>query len=243
MKNLLLLTIWGIITSNILNMQSDYTITEWPVANDLKAQPGSKIVMNIEYNNGVVYQLIDGKYVVMPINPFAKCLVTKNRDLLDKWIFDSYFPTDEDVNKFYFGNKEKIDNIKEFEKILIEELSKHIGSDLNNLDDSSKIDDVYSVLKKRKTFIKFKLNFTVLVGSYISNKHRADSISWAKLKIKQLLNPITEIVLTKVVDHNNRYFNIQEQVLGKWGYRGIRDIEASYNRKWLKPNELYTLEK
>ncbi len=58
-----------------------------------------------------------------------------------------------------------------------------------------------------------------------------------------VLNPVSEIVLSTDSNGSERYFNIQDLIAGKWGYRGMQDIEFAYNRKWFQPNEINALEK
>jgi hypothetical protein len=52
-----------------------------------------------------------------------------------------------------------------------------------------------------------------------------------------------EIVLAKVINCEERYFNIHERITGKWGYVGMNTIENASEGKWLKPNEIVTLER
>lgn len=242
MKNLLYLLLTTKLICCISNMQPNYKITGWSEANELRLKAGSELIMIVEYNKAKIYHLADSTYVIMPISPFAKCLITKSRDLLDKWISDSHFPTNEDINSFYFKNKEKISNLNRIKETLINELATVIGIDLKHLQDSSKIDNVYEILKKRRLFDKYKLNFIVLVGDYILNKYPMDNLHLSKLKHKQFLNPVIEIALSRFINGEERYFNLQELIIGKWGYRGIKDIEKSYDRKWFRPNEFVIIE-
>ncbi|MEO7214622.1 hypothetical protein [Mucilaginibacter sp.] len=227
----------------IFAMQTNYDILDWAEANELKTRTNGEVVESIYFNLSTVYKLSDGTYLVMPINPFAKCLATKNMVLLEKWRTDCYYPTNEKINAFYFANKDKFENLPQFREVLINDLLKYLAKYENELTQPPELDEICKLLKKKKAFNKYKLNFIVLVGNYIINKHSDDRLMWAKLINKQLLNPLITLVLLGVVNNEERYFDLQELVDGKWGYRGLQGIEHRYLYPLRRPDEIVSLQK
>jgi hypothetical protein len=223
-------------------MQTNYQVLDWAEANELKSRMNGEFVENIDFNLGTVFKLSDGTYLVMPINPFAKCLATKDTILLGKWQTDCYYPTNEKINTFYFANKEKFENLPQFQEVLISDLLKYLKKYENELTQPLDLDEICRLLKKKKAFNKYKLNFIVLMGNHIINKYPDDGLVWAKLVNKQLLNPLVTLVLSGVVDNEERYFNLQEFVDGKWGYRGIQSIEHQYKYPLHRPDEIVSLQ-
>ncbi|WP_342327993.1 hypothetical protein [Pedobacter sp. FW305-3-2-15-E-R2A2] len=228
---------------NLQEMQANYEILEWSKANDLKLAKNTQFLMTISYNLGQVYKLQDLSYVVIPINPFGKALLTKDKKVLDRWITDSYFPTNEDINSFFFKNAEKIKKLPEFKDELIRELEIGINSTESISRTSEEIDQIYKQLKNRKIFPKYRLNFIVLVGEYLIKRHPDIRAAWALYRNKQLLNPDTQLALVRVLNNQNCYFKLENFITGKWGYRGMEDIEDSYKRRWSAPSEIETVEK
>ncbi|TFF36342.1 hypothetical protein [Mucilaginibacter psychrotolerans] len=224
-------------------MQTNYDILDWADANELKSRMVGEVVDYIDFNLSRVYELSDGTYLVMPINPFAKCLATKDAILLEKWRTDCYYPTNEKVNAFYFANKEKFENLPQFQEVLISELLKYLEKYKSELTQPPDLDEICRLLKKKKAFNKYKLNFIVLMGCHIINKYPDDGLNWAKLVDKQLLNPLVTLVLSRVVNNEDRYFNLQYLVDGKWGYSGLQDIEHQYKYPLHRPDEIVSLQK
>jgi hypothetical protein len=224
-------------------MQTNYDILDWADANELKSRMNGEVVDYIDFNLGRVYKLSDGTYLVMPINPFAKCLATKETILLEKWRTDCYYPTDEKVNAFFFANKEKFENLPQFQEILISDLLKYVAKYENELTQPSDLDEICRLLKKKKAFSKYKLNFIVLMGNHIINKYPDDGLIWAKAINKQLLNPLVTLVLSRTVNNEDLYFELQELVDGKWGYRGLQSIEHKYKYPLHRPDEIVSLQR
>jgi hypothetical protein len=138
-------------------MHIPYRIVDWPEAKALTSEVDSHFIKTIEYNNGSVYQLTDGAYVILPVNPFAKCLCTPSKNLLDEWITTSCYPTNEAFNSFYFLNKEKIESISRTKAELIRELAACTNIELNYLREAHRINDVYWALKKNDYLINTNL--------------------------------------------------------------------------------------
>ncbi|MBD1363262.1 hypothetical protein IDJ77_05500 [Mucilaginibacter sp. ZT4R22] len=224
-------------------MQTNYNILNWPEANELKSHMDGEVVERVYFNLSTVYKLSDGTYLVMPINPFAKCLAAKDTVLLEKWRTDCYYPTNEKINDFYFANKEKFENLLQFQEVLNNDLLKYVAKYENELTQPSDLDEICKLLKKKKAFNKYKLNFIVLVGNYIINKHPDDGLIWAKLVNKQLLNPLVTLVLLGIVNNEERYFDLQELVDGKWGYQGLQHIEHRFLYPLRRPDEIVSLQK
>ncbi|EOR92770.1 hypothetical protein ADIARSV_4052 [Arcticibacter svalbardensis MN12-7] len=218
-------------------MQTNFRVLEWSKANDLRLLDSSELIENIPYNLSSVYKTKDLQYVILPINPFAKALITSDRSEVDKWIAESFFPTEESVNSFYFKNKLKIDNfpqssidlVKELEAILPTRKGDWISQDL---------DEVYKILQKRKLTTKYKLNFIALVGNALMASHPELKAKWGVLFSKQLLNPVASISLYRIIDGEERYLNLEVLISGKYGYRGMQSIERSFLNRWYLPNDI-----
>ena len=60
---------------------------------------------------------------------------------------------------------------------------------IKNVDGVSieEIDSIYNLLRKKRKFESYKLNFIVLVGDYIITHSKKNSNYWGLLKIQQLL--------------------------------------------------------
>ena len=137
-------------------MQLDYQVRDWAEANDLRLQAGGELKTIIEFNCAPVYLLKDGTFIIMALNPFAKCLVTKSESLLDRWIEDELFPTDESVNSFYFRNQDRIIKIPTINEELLKQLSSFVGIVTHTVNSSGQVDEVYRILKTRKALNRYK---------------------------------------------------------------------------------------
>src|SRR5689334_4932467 len=65
----------------------------------------------IEFNMSKVYTLPNSKILVVPLNPFATCILIDNESVLKEFIDRQCFPIEEELKGFYFENREKIDNL------------------------------------------------------------------------------------------------------------------------------------
>ncbi|AMR32796.1 hypothetical protein A0256_15895 [Mucilaginibacter sp. PAMC 26640] len=222
-------------------MEANYDTLSWAEANELKSRMNGEAIDLIDFNLSTVFKLSDGTFLVMPINPFAKCLATKDMLLLENWRTDRYYPTNEKVNAFYFANKEKFENLPQFQKLLVSDLLAYLAK--YQLTETSDLDGICRLLKMKRTFNRFKLNFIVLVGNYFITSYPDDGLKWSKLVNKQLLNPLVTLVLSRVVDNDERYFDLQELVDGKWGYSGLQYIEHRYKYPLRWPGEITSLQK
>jgi len=223
-------------------MSEKYEVLEWSTGNDLKLRQHTKHLMTISYNLCQVYLLEDKSYLVMPINPFAKCLVTNDRSMLDKWISESHFPSDEKSDKIYFKDVDQKRNLLRFKIDLENELFTYIAT-IKSVESNEQIDNIYKLLKAKRKFTKYKLHFILLVGEYLMKKFPNEDVSWGLSRNKQLLNPFTELVLIKDIEGDTRYFSLEDGIAGKWGFTSMQSIETSFKRYWFKPNEIVTIEK
>lgn len=227
--------------SNYKTVETDYKVLDWSEANNLKLKENTKFIRTIEYNLGQLYQLKDSSYVVIPINPFGKALLTKDKKEVDNWIQSSYFPTDEAINSFYFKNSNKINALVEYTDELKGEL--YAAAGLTSATTAEEIDRVYQLLKAKKKFAKYKLNFMFAVGDFLICQPQKDNVFWGLSKSRQLLNPVTELVLIKESKGIKQYFKLEDSITGKWGYNGMKEmLHSYYYDRWSKPNEIDTVE-
>lgn len=223
----------------------DYKVLDWIEANDMRQKEATDFVMTIEDNLAKVYMLADSSYLIIPVGPFAKCLITKDKTLLLKWMSDSYYPTEEKANDFYRKNREKIDNFSANTEPLIKDLYEYVNADTRFKNEYTKpcnVDDIYKLLKSKRQFNRYKLHFVALVGSCLIQEDNVNSYLWGLLKSKLLLNPLTTIVLVKMVGGAFEYFDLEYLIDGKWGYLGSDSIMESFKSAWRKPNELMTID-
>lgn len=162
----------------------DYRILDWFEAKLLREKEGSRLLKLVDYNLSTVYQLPDSSYLVMALNTFAKCLITPNKSTLDKWMEQNFYPTGEEVNKFYFDNKDKIDNLMENKEMLKSELLSYIYKEEKKSITSEEIDRIHALLKKRKKFNQYSLHFKVLLGDYLIDHNPKLSCRWGILMEK-----------------------------------------------------------
>lgn len=223
-------------------MQANYKVVEWSEANDLKFSHDAKFVETISYNLSSLYVTNDRQYILLPINPFGKALITSEREQIERWVEDSFFPTEEVFNNFYIQNKDKIDRLPAVSRMLVDDLANTL-SDYKHISTNQMVDEVYNILKKQKTLKKWKLNFVALAGNRLIELHPELGPSWGVLYSKQLLNPVASIVLCREIDGEERYFNLEEKITGKFGYNGMQGIEHNFLTRWSRPNEFNELKK
>jgi hypothetical protein len=204
----------------------NYKVLDWHSANELKNKMNAVFVEQFDFNFSKKYILSDKSYLIMPLNPFGNSILTKRKDLLDKWINNHHFPSNDKVNKFYFDNQKKIDNIIANKDALKRDLCNYIFKKENIIPDTltaREIDSIYDLLNKRETYQKYMLNFMVLVGDFVLSQYKNKSYHWGLLKIKQYLNPICHLII--VIDEKKQlFFDIEDKINGKWGYVGVQYI-------------------
>jgi len=221
----------------------EYKVLDCFEAANLKKS--AKFLINIEFNLSSVYSLNDSSYLVMPLNPLGKSMLIKNKNLLEQFINEKYFPDNEEANKFYFDNKQCTDNLIKCKEKLKIELIDYVFKGGNHFQEENsleQIDYVYETLKKRKAIKKYKLNFIVLIGDFIIRKYGNNDIRWGLVAKKQLLNPIMNLVLIKD-EKNGIYFDIEESIFGKYSYSGIRMVIHEMDTYTQKSNQFDTIVK
>lgn len=218
-------------------MEKEFDIIEWSIADSLRNDNRAILIDTFDFNLAHLYNL-NKDYIVMPLSPFGKALIASDYKIIKKWLTNEYFPTNEKINEFYFSNKRVIDRISQNKDALILDLEEFLGKkDLLNLS-SKEIDEVYALLKKKRKFEKYKLNFIFLVGEKLIELNR-NELSWGTVRNIQLLNPIVQLVLIKREKDNNenRYFELEYAIVGKWGYLGMDNIIQDFKRSFKTPNE------
>lgn len=151
----------------------------------------------IEFNMSKVYILPNSKLLVVPLNPFATCILIDNESVLNEFISEQFFPVEEELKGFYFENKEKIDNLPLYKKALKDRLFNNIyGTKLKSEQVTvENINEVYHCVKKKRTHKKYKLNLIILLGDYLIKASKNKKLQWGLLANKQYLNPKKKLVL------------------------------------------------
>lgn len=206
----------------------------------IKNKASTKMIYTVDFNLATVFTIDESSYLVTPLNPFGKNLIVYEKQLLDKFISEEYFPVDEKINIFYYKNKIIINNLLENKNELIKSLLDFENKELSKLTFKD-IDEMYNTLKKQRKIEKYRLNFILLLGEFLIRNQKTDSTSWALLSNKQLLNPVINIVIFNNL--SGEYFNIEELIFGKFGYLGSRYIFESMKNNRKKPNEIESIKK
>lgn len=229
-----------VVLVNINWQEMEYKILDWQAANNLKDSMNAKLVLQPDFNLSSIYLLTDSSYLVMPLNPFGNSIHTTKKILLEKWINEKRFPDTDAANRFYFDNNRKIDSLIINKEFLKDELYEYVfkgeKKTINEFTEDD-IDSIYNILKKEKKIKYYKLHFIVLVGDYILFKYSNEKYQWGLLKSKELLNPIVSLVIITDVTQNY-FFNIEDEIFGKWGYTSVRDILQAINNHKRRSNEM-----
>jgi hypothetical protein len=222
----------------------DYEVLSGSSANDLKNRSDAKLIATNAFNFSKTYLLNDGSYLVMPLNPFGNSLHTSEKQELDNWISEGYFPSGDEANTFYLENRPQIDNLPAYQEKLKETLFGFVFKDdltAAKAMDEATIEHIYEILKKKKKIKTFKLHFLVLLGDFIISKDQSGLYHWGKLSNKQLLNPIIKPVIV-TNEEEQLYFDLEDSIYGKWGYVGVQAIlHALASDMTKKGNEIETL--
>jgi hypothetical protein len=187
-----------------------YRELDWSTARTLTVNEGAEIIERISFNNATIYRLLTGDYLVMPLNPFGKCIIAPKKEVIDSFINDRYFPISEKQNQLFQTDQKKIIKIEQYKPKLKQEILDYLNYLESSIENTEVFDSFYSTLKKKKVFERFKLSFIYLLGDWlIGRDHRP--ITWGLLSNKQFLNPIISVAL--VIDNaRGHYFDIQGAV-------------------------------
>lgn len=213
-----------VVLININWQTMDYKVLDWHSANKLKDQMNATFVAQPDFNFSKVYLLNDSSYLIMPLNPFGNSLLTDKKELLDKWISEQYFPVNDEVNKFYFENHDKIGNLIANKETLKQELYNYVFKGENKTFhefSTDEIDNIYKLLQKKRKYQDFKLNFIVLVGDFILSQYKQENYRWGLLRSKQFLNPVMNLIIV-TDEKEKRYYNLENKISGKFGYVGVQ---------------------
>jgi hypothetical protein len=200
----------------------DYKIIKWGMANKLKERHSICFLFQLDFNLANIYLLSNWSYLVMPFAPFSNGLLTSKEKVLRKWIKERYFPVIDEADGSYFERSFKLKNLSDCKEGLKEALcdlvfknNKRSPADLS----AEEIDRVYTVLRYKDLFQKFKLNFTVLLGDYIISRRKDLDLRWGLLNDRQSLNPLVHPIL--VTDQKQQgYYELEKQLYGRKGYAG-----------------------
>lgn len=218
---------------NYLLCNMTFKVIDWEEKEELLQKEEYKFLKNIDCNLASVYVANDGSLMITPLFPFGKSIITYDKDELEEWIQTCNFPTGENNNVFFESNQQKINNILGSKDVLINDLLIYVYGHEDIVINSDKIDEIYTILKKKRKFKHYKLNFIVLIGEYFKTTN--DKVSWGKVIDKQLLNPIISIVL---LNEQKEFYELEYYVDGKWGYKGMNSIKSSFHTSWRRGNEI-----
>ena len=220
-----------------------YQVLEWVKANQLKQSLKAVFIEQIDFNLASVYKLSDSSYIIMPLNPYGNCLLTKDFSLIETWKQQEVFPSKDTVNLFYNENKSSIESIGKNIDDLESKLITYVRGNVNNTYNKDSIienaDLIYSSLKKNRKIKEFQLAFLVVIGNYLISQNRELDCNWGILETKQLLNPYLELVLISNRNGIDKYFEIQTKVFGKWGFQGIKSLNRDIKQFWKRPDPTF----
>jgi hypothetical protein len=224
--------------SNNMFAQQDWEVIEWQLAYKLKED--AIFIKTLNSNLCKLFKCNDSSYLLMPLNPFGKCILTKDTNNIIKWETGSFFPTNEDANKYYFDNAYAFNNLKlekqKLKNLLLDFVYKQENKPIIVNDEV--IQDIFNFLKRKKVFKKYSLHFILLVGDFLIENHKEQQYFWGVLKSRQLLNPIMELVLVTNKDGIDKYFDIQNKVIGKYGFFNINETKKYFQQFWKKPDNI-----
>lgn len=229
----LFLTIIILNVFNYLFCNMKFKVLNWEERVELTEKEEYKFLKNIDCNLSSVYVSDDGSFLITPLFPFGKSIITYDKDELEEWISTCNFPTGENNNVFFEKNHEKINNLLLHKEKLINDLLIHIYGNKDLVIDIDKIDEVYDILKKKRKFKQYKLNFIVLVGEYLKSTNH--NVRWGKLLDKQLLNSTVSLVM---INEKNEYYEVEYYIDGKWGYTGMNSINSGFHTSWRTSHEI-----
>lgn len=107
-------------------MENEFDTIDWSVADSLRNDDKAIFIDTLDFNSAQLYSL-HKNYIVIPLSPFGKALITSDYKTITKWLADEYFPTGEKINEFYFSNKKVIDKISRNKDMLILDLEEFLG--------------------------------------------------------------------------------------------------------------------
>jgi phage pi2 protein 07 len=233
----LLFLIFCLLTMESKAQLPTYRMVEWATANDMSSNKEATFLKSIEFNNAQVYKY-QQTFIILPLNPFSKAILTKDSVLMESWIQREIFPIDGTLNRFYFNNREKMDHLNTFAPALKKELLQAAGIESATVT-AAEIDQIYAFLADKKNFEKYKLNYIAVMGDYLKSKATSD-VKWGLLKSKQLLNPLVQMALVKEDAGLVYYFDLEEK-LNDWEHRDRKIVEYYFHDDhWRRSNEIET---
>ncbi|MGC4040318.1 MAG: hypothetical protein QM710_05910 [Flavobacterium sp.] len=142
---------WLHFYKQINHAQMDYKILQWSDAIKFKQSADTQFIKTLEYNSCSLYQTKDSSFLVTPLNPFGNCIITKDKTLIDKWINEEKFPSNDNIIGLYEKNKQTINQLLLYKKDLKEDLLKYIFNDNYSISDitADNVNQVYISLKEK----------------------------------------------------------------------------------------------
>ncbi|WP_333624781.1 hypothetical protein [Sphingobacterium siyangense] len=232
-----LFCIFCLLTMKSLAQLPSCKMVDWATANDMSSKEGGSFLKSIAFNNAQVYKYKE-TFIIMPLNPFSKAILTKDSVLMESWIQKEIFPMEGTLNRFYFNNREKMDHLNTFIPVLKKELLQAVGIE-SEVVTAAEIDKIYAFVADKKNFEKYKLNYIAVMGDYLKSKAAPD-VKWALLKSKQLLNPLVQMALVKDDGGVIYYFDLEER-LDNWELSDRELLEYKFqDAHWRRSNEIET---
>ena len=215
---------------NVAARDMDLKVIDSMTANNLKADKNTRFLMNIEFNYSSVYLLGDSSYMVMPLNPFGKSVIVRNKMILDKCIQNEYFPIKDNIDYLSLRKTSSLFKLKDtLENDLLHYVFKDKYKNIDNVTNDD-IDYVYDVITRKRKKNTYKLNFILLVGDALIKQNHTKNFRWGLLRKKQLLNPLVNLVLVSGPEESKKYFDIEDFLFSKFGYVQMRNIPPFINQ-------------
>lgn len=205
--------------------QMNFKIINSKEAHSLTINENLVSLKTIDYNLCSVYKIDSQRYLIKPVFPFSNSLIVCSLEQIEHFINEKYFPDGNEQSSLYYSFRNQFEQIDfhEFKENKINELLEYIKHSTSkhfkgiNLDD---IDKIYEALRKTRTFQKYKLGFTFLLGELIIKNYEFN-LKWCFIEKKSSLNPERSIAL---YDFNNEYIDLENRIFGKWGYQGLYTV-------------------
>ena len=216
----------------------EYKIIDWTTANNLKNSLKAKFKLMVESTKAQLFQLKDGTYLLMPINPFGNSIHIMDKAVFDNWVSTNEFPIADEGNKWYAENKPLIDNLIQNKEQLKKDLLEFVYNekDYSSIQLSEAVmDEIFDCIKKKRKMDKYRLNFIILAGDYLMKG--ITDFKWGLLKSYQLINPIYSISIIQV-GSELKFYDLETAFFGKWGYSGMQYFEKTFKSSFRPIGEL-----
>ncbi|GAB2676141.1 hypothetical protein GCM10027036_32310 [Flavihumibacter cheonanensis] len=216
----------------------EYKILDWAAANELRKKGKGKFQLMVEATKAQLFQLKDGTYLLMPINPFGNSIHIMDKNVFDNWVSTNEFPIIEEATQWYHDNKLLIDDLLKNKEKLKKDLLSYVykDKDYHSIEiTDTVIDEIFEYIKTKRKLDNFRLHFIVLAGDYLM-KDQSD-MKWGVLKTCLFVNPMYLLSIIKT-DTELNYYNLEAAFFGKWGYAVMLYYKKTFKSEFRPASEL-----